>query len=107
MSVLEIDPSRHGTLLGERRVKIVSLRASIIVNVFNWWTNPTSHVQRIVCDALPNDVIVHSVSSNWECNTIELQVLHESFPSCEEGCIIDRIPGVCRLEMVEVERRTV
>lgn len=63
--------------------------------------NPTRHVTKVVGDSLPSDIIVHSVSSNWEQGAIELLVLHESFSPTEKGAAIKLIPGECELKLVD------
>lgn len=89
----------------ERRYKLISIDAQLIVKILNWWREPPSFLRLPVTDEIPEGAVVVTVNTNWLCRTIEAIVEHESFDPVPGYCEPPRVPGlITAFETVEFEK---
>ena len=84
----ETDPFR------QHRIKILMVPQRLIIDIFNWWRNPTHCLALPIVDKLPADTVVVSVHENWQRRCFEVVVCSAQFSVCPEGCVPEIIPDV-------------
>jgi hypothetical protein len=80
--------------LREQRIKIVLLSQNLLVDIFNWWRNPTQCLALPIVDKLPDDTFVVAVHTNWQRRCLEVVVCSAQFPVCPIECLPEVIPDV-------------
>jgi hypothetical protein len=90
--------------IDERRLKILSIKQTLFIDILNWWRNPSRLLALPIIEELPADCIVVSVVASWERGCIEAIVASTEFPCCPDGQVLERIPGIAtELRVVAIE----
>lgn len=86
-----------------RRLKIVSLDPHFLIDVLNWAAsgNMAEIIGVPVCQEIPADAEVLSVTANWSTRRIEAMVTHSTFAEVAEGAIPPIIPSTYETRIVE------
>ena len=84
----ETDPFR------QHRIKILRMPQRLLVDIFNWWRNPTCMLAIPMADKLPDDCFVVGVETNWQRRCLEVVVCSAQFPVCEQGMVPEVIPDL-------------
>lgn len=83
----------------QNRVVIIQMDPKFIVQVLNWWSNPTYMICLPVTDELPEDSIVTAVCMSFERGSLQVKVASKSFQPVDRGVIPPEVPGsYCKWE---------
>jgi hypothetical protein len=77
----------------EHRIKILLVSQNLLVDIFNWWRNPTHCLALPMVDKLPDDTFVVAVHTNFSRRCLEVVVCSAQFPVCPIECLPEVIPG--------------
>lgn len=67
------------------KIKVVSIDAKMMAEVFNWWLNPPTFICLPVTEELPEGTIVVSVHTDWSRRTLDAIVFHPTFDEVPVG----------------------
>jgi hypothetical protein len=81
-----------GQAIEEHRVAIVQMDPKFIIQVLNWWRNPTCMLCLPITDKLPADCEVIAVNMSFERNFMQLKIVSKYFEPVDRSVFPPEIP---------------